>query len=124
LFTGNKWGTSNPIMLRDEDLGVVRARAFGIFDFKIVDPQMFLKEVAGTDAHFHLDEFSDTMRSRIVSAFSEALEQSRVPVLDLARRYSELGGSLLPLINPVMTAKYGLEITSFIVENVSVLPEV
>src|SRR5881394_665188 len=124
LFTGNKWGTSNPIMLRDEDLGVVRARAFGIYDFKVVDPKMFLKEVAGTDHHFHLDEFADTMRSRIVSVFSEALAQSRVPVLDVARRYSELGGSLLPLINPVMTAKYRLEITSFIVENVSVPPEV
>lgn len=124
LFTGNKWGTSNPIMLRDEDLGVVRARAFGIYDFKIVDPRTFLKEVAGTDAHFHLDEFNDTMRSRVISVFSEALAQARVPVLDVARRYSELGESLLPLINPVMKAKYGLEITSFIVENVSVPPEV
>lgn len=124
LFTGNKWGTSNPIMLRDEDFGVVRARAFGTFDFKITDPRTFLKEVAGTDNHFRLDEFADTMRSRVVSVFSEALAQSRVPVLDVARRYSELGGSLLPLINPVMTAKYGLEISSFIVENVSVPQEV
>jgi excisionase family DNA binding protein len=124
LFTGNKWGTSNPIMLRDEDLGVVRARAFGIFDFKVVDPRTFLKEVAGTDHHFRLEEFADTMRSRVVSVFSEALAQARVPVLDVARRYSELGGSLLPLINPVMTAKYGIEISSFIVENVSVPPEV
>lgn len=124
LFTGNKWGTSNPIMLRDEDLGVVRARAFGTFDFKIIDPKTFLKEVAGTDHHFRLDEFAETMRSRVVSVFSEALAQSRVPVLDVARRYSELGSSLLPIINPVMQAKYGLEISSFIVENVSVPPEV
>jgi excisionase family DNA binding protein len=124
LFTGNKWGTSNPIMLRDEDLGVVRARAFGTFDFKITHPKVFLKEVAGTDHHFRLDEFADTMRSRVISVFSEALAQARVPVLDVARRYSELGGSLLPLINPVMVAKYGLEISSFIVENVSVPPEV
>lgn len=124
LFTGNKWGTSNPIMLRDEDLGVVRARAFGTFDFKIIDPKTFLKEVAGTDHQFRLDEFAETMRSRVVSVFSEALAQSRVPVLDVARRYSELGNSLLPLINPLMLAKYGLEISSFIVENVSVPPEV
>jgi membrane protease subunit (stomatin/prohibitin family) len=106
LFTGNKWGTSNPIMLRDEDLGVVRARAFGTFDFKIVDPRIFLKEVAGTDHHFRLDEFADTMRSRVVSVFSEALAQSRVPVLDVARRYSELGVSLLPLFNPVMSRTF------------------
>ena len=124
IFTGNKWGTSNPVMLRDNDLGIVRARAFGTYDFRIVDPRLFLKEVAGTDNHFRLDEFADTMRSRIVSIFSEALAQARVPVFDIATRYSELGGSLLPLINPVTTAKYGLEITSFIVENVSVPPEV
>jgi excisionase family DNA binding protein len=124
IFTGNKWGTSNPVMLRDNDLGIVRARAFGTYDFRIVDPRLFLKEVAGTDNHFRLDEFADTMRSRIVSIFSEALAQARVPVFDIATRYSELGGSLLPLINPVTSAKYGLEITSFIVENVSVPPEV
>jgi len=124
VFTGNKWGTSNPVMLRDNDLGIVRARAFGTYDFRIVDPRLFLKEVAGTDNHFRLDEFADTMRSRIVSIFSEAIAQARVPVFDIATRYSELGASLLPLINPVTTAKYGLEITSFIVENVSVPPEV
>ncbi len=82
LFTGNKWGTANPVMMRDQDFGVVRLRAFGIYDFKVVDPKLFLKEVAGTDDHFRLDEFNDTMRSR------------------------------------------GLEMTTFIVENVSVPPEV
>jgi excisionase family DNA binding protein len=124
IFTGNKWGTSNPVMMRDADFGVVRARAFGTYDFHIVDPRLFLKEVAGTDQHFRLDEFADTMRSRIVSLFSEALAKANVPALDVARRYSELGESLLPLINPVMQAKYGLEMTSFIVENVSLPPEV
>jgi excisionase family DNA binding protein len=124
LFTGNKWGTANPVMMRDQDFGVVRLRAYGIYDFKIVDPKLFLKEVAGTDDHFRLDEFNDTMRSRIVSVFSEALAQSKIPALDVAARYSELGEALLPLINPQTTGKYGLEITSFIVENVSVPPEV
>ncbi len=124
LFTGNKWGTANPVMMRDADFGVVRMRAFGIFDFKIVNAAVFLKEVAGTDHHFRLDEFADTMRSRIVSVFSEALASAGVPALDVASRYSELGEALLPLINPQVTAKYGIEITSFIVENVSVPPEV
>src|SRR5260370_28758795 len=64
------------------------------------------------------------MRSRIVSVFSEALAQSKVPALDVAARYAELGEALLPLINPQTTSKYGLEVTSFIVENVSVPPEV
>jgi len=124
LFTGNKWGTSNPVMLRDTDFGIVRVRAFGTFDFKIVDVKTFLKEVAGTDHHFRLDEFLDAMRSRLVSVFSDALASSKVPVLDVATRYTELGEALLPLINPQTTAKYGIEVGSFLVENVSVPPEV
>lgn len=124
LFTGNKWGTSNPVMMRDADFGVVRLRAFGTYDFRIVDPPLFLKEVAGTDQNFRLDEFADTMRSRIVSVFTEALAQARVPALDVAQRYSELGEALLPIINPAIRDKYGLEVTSFILENVSVPPEV
>ena len=124
LFTGNKWGTSNPIMLRDPDFGIVRVRAFGTYDFKVVDVRTFLKEVAGTDAHFRLDEFHDAMRSRLVSVFSDALATSKVPVLELAARYSELGEALLPAVNPILQAKYGLDLSSFIVENVSVPPEV
>jgi excisionase family DNA binding protein len=124
LFTGNKWGTANPIMLRDADFGIVRTRAYGIFDFHVTDVKLFLKEVAGTDDHFRLDEFADTMRSRIVSVFSDALASAKVPVLDLAARYAELGQALLPLINPAVTSKYGIEISSFIVENISVPPEV
>jgi excisionase family DNA binding protein len=124
LFTGNKWGTSNPVMVRDADFGIVRLRAFGTYDFRIVDAPRFLKEVAGTDDHFRLDEFADAMRSRIVSIFSEALATAKVPVLDVATRYTELGEALLPLINPVIAEKYGLEMASFILENVSVPPEV
>ncbi len=123
-FTGNKWGTANPVMMRDPDFGIVRARAYGIYDFKIVEPRTFLKEVAGTDNHFRLDEFQETMRSKIISVFSEALASSKVPVLDVAMRYGELGDALLPIINPITRAKYGIEITHFVVENVSVPPEV
>jgi excisionase family DNA binding protein len=124
LFTGNKWGTTNPIMMRDDDLGVVRARAFGTYDFRIVDPKLFLREVSGSDHDFRLDEFAETMRSRIVSTFSVALSACRVPILDAATRYGELGQALLPAINPFVRARYGLEVTAFVVENVSVPPEV
>src|SRR4051812_36186303 len=124
LFTGNKWGTSNPVMMRDQDFGIVRVRAFGTYDFRIVDAPKFLKEVAGTDNHFRLDEFADVMRSRIVSVFSDAIASSKVPVLDVATRYSELGDALLPLINPLLKEKYGIEMPSFVLENVSVPPEV
>ncbi|PJK06465.1 DNA-binding protein [Lysobacteraceae bacterium NML71-0210] len=124
LFTGNRWGTANPVMMRDQDFGVVRLRAFGTYDFRVVDVARFLKEVAGTDQNFRLDEFADTMRSRIVSIFTEALARAHVPALDIAQRYGELGEALLPIINPAMIEKYGLEISSFIVENVSLPPEV
>lgn len=123
-FAGNKWGTANPIMMRDQDFGVVRMRAFGQYDFKIVNPPLFLKEVAGTDNHFRLDEFADVMRSKIVTVFTEAIANAKVPALDVAARYSEIGAALLPAINPITTSKYGIEITSFNIENVSLPPEV
>ena len=124
LFTGNKWGTTNPVMMPDDDLGVVRVRAFGMYDFKIVEPRTFLREVAGSDHDFTSDEFIDVMRSRIVSAFSDAVAAARIPVLHIASRYKEIGEALLPVINPAIKAKYGLELSSFIVENVSVPAEV
>jgi excisionase family DNA binding protein len=122
LFTGIKWGTGNPIIIRDQDFGLVRVRAHGTFDFHVVNPRLFLKEVTGTDGHFLIDAFIETMRSRIVSAFSDALASAKLPVLDVASRYQELGDALLPLINPAVTSKYGLEIPSFVIESVS-LPE-
>ena len=124
LFTGNKWGTANPVMMRDADFGVVRLRAFGTYDFRIVDPAKFLREVAGTDQNFRLDEFADTMRSRIVSVFTDALATAKVPALDVASRYGEMGEALLPIVNPAMQDKYGIEVTAFVLENVSVPPEV
>jgi len=111
-------------MMRDADFGIVRLRAYGTYDFRIVDAKKFLKEVAGTDHHFRLDEFADTMRSRLVSVFSDALAEAKIPALDVAARYAELGEALLPLINPILADKYGLTMTSFVVENVSVPPEV
>src|SRR5215210_168469 len=116
LFTGNKWGTQNPIMMRDQDFGIVRIRAFGTFDFHIIEPKLFLKEVAGSDQNFRLDEFADTMRSRLVSVFSDALATAKIPVLDVASRYQEVGEALLPIVNPIMQSKYGIEMSSFVLE--------
>ena len=124
LFTGNKWGTSNPVMMRDQDFGIVRLRAFGTYDFHVVEPRLFLKEVVGTDQNFRVDEFAETMRSRLVSIFADSIATAKIPALDIAARYTELGEALLPIINPIVIAKYGIEFPSFIVENVSVPPEV
>jgi membrane protease subunit (stomatin/prohibitin family) len=90
VITGNEWGTANPLMLRDPDLNVVRVRAFGTYDFRVRVAPRFLAEVAGTDDRFSVDDFSTAMRSRIVSVFSAALASSRIPVLDVATRYTEL----------------------------------
>jgi excisionase family DNA binding protein len=124
LFAGNKWGTSNPVMVHDPDLGAIRLRAFGTYDFHVVDVKRFLKEVAGTDAEFKLGEFVDIMRTRVVSTFTDAMAASQVPALEIASRYLELGSAILPLINPALRDKYGLELSSFVVENVSVPLEV
>ncbi len=124
LMTGNPWGTSNAVMLHDADFGIVRVRAFGTYDFRVVDVGRFLRDVAGTDSEFHVDEFAAAMRSRIVSAFSEALAVANVPVLALAARYRELGDALRPVVNAVLKPLYGLEIAAFVVENVSVPPDV
>jgi len=123
-FTGNEWGTSNPVMLHDADLGIVRVRAFGTYDFHITDVRLFLREVAGTDDVYNLSQFAGALRSRIVSAFSDALATSNLPVLSVASRYGEIGQALLTIVNATLHAKYGIEMTSLIVENVSVPPEV
>src|SRR5262247_4410210 len=102
LFTGNKWGTANPVMMRDQDFGIIRLRAYGTYDFHVVEPRLFLKEVVGTDQNFRLDEFTDTMRSRLVSVFADSIATAKIPALDIAARYTELGEALLPVINPVV----------------------
>mgnify|MGYP003346961516 CR=1 FL=1 len=72
-----------------------------IEDGAVPDPTAgFLREVAGTDPQFRLEEFHDTMRSRVVSVFSDALASAKIPVLDVATRYTELGEALLQVINP------------------------
>lgn len=120
LFTGQKWGTSNPILMRDDDLGVVRVRAFGTYDFRIIDPAKFLREVVGTDGLFSVSAFVDTMRPWMVGAFTNALAAARVPVLDVATRYLELGSALRPVIDASFQERYGLSLASLILENVSV----
>ena len=89
LFTGNKWGTTNPVMMPDDDLGVVRVRAFGTYDFKIVDPRTFLREVAGSDHDFSVGVFIDVIGSRLVSAFRDAVAAAGIPVLQIASRYRD-----------------------------------
>ena len=123
LFTDMKWGTMNPVMMRDQDFGVVRVRAFGTFAMRIVDASKFLKEIAGTDWQFTTDEVSEHLRNQIVAHFSEGVAQAKIPVIDLATRYSELGTVVCQAIAPSF-GHLGIEIKNFLIENVSVPPEV
>lgn len=122
-FTDMKWGTSNPIMLRDPDFGIVRLRAFGAYSLRVVNPQTFIKEVAGTNAHFQTEDIDAQLKRAIVSEFSDALGEMKIPALDLAAQYKELGDAIRAKIN-VDFGSYGLEVTKFYVENISLPPEV
>jgi membrane protease subunit (stomatin/prohibitin family) len=122
-FTDNKWGTKNPIMLRDPEFGPIRLRAFGTYAIKISDASKFIKEIAGTQAHFTTEEVTEQLRNLVVTRFTDALGESKIPVLDLAANYDELSKFISGKINPEF-AEYGLEVTKFLVENISLPPEV
>ncbi len=122
-FTDLKWGTMNPVMMRDQDFGIVRVRAFGSYAMRVADPAKFLKELAGTDWQFTTDEVSNFIRNNIVSKFSESVAAAGIPVIDLAAKYSEVGEQIRGTFAPAM-AEVGIEILNFLIENVSVPPEV
>ena len=122
-FTDMKWGTSNPIMLRDADFGIVRLRAFGAYSLRVADPGMFIKEIAGTNAHFQTEDIDGQLKRAIVSEFSDAIGEMKIPALDLAAQYKELGDAIRGKINQDFGG-YGLEVTKFYIENISLPPEV
>jgi membrane protease subunit (stomatin/prohibitin family) len=122
-FTDMKWGTSNPIMLRDADFGIVRLRAFGAYSLRVADPGEFIKQVAGTNAHFQTEDIDGQLKRAIVTEFSDAIGEMKIPALDLAAQYKEMGEAIRAKINEDFRA-YGLEVTKFYVENISLPPEV
>ncbi|CAN5190474.1 SPFH domain-containing protein [soil metagenome] len=122
-FTDMKWGTSNPVMLRDEDFGIVRLRAFGAYSLRVADPAGFIREIAGTNAHFQTEDIDGQLKRSIITEFSDALGELKIPALDLAAQYKELGEAIRAKINEDFKG-WGLEVTKFYVENVSLPPEV
>ncbi|MFO0860625.1 MAG: SPFH domain-containing protein [Phycisphaerales bacterium] len=122
-FTDCKWGTSNPIMLRDAEFGPMRLRAFGTYAFKVTDAAALVKEVAGTSGRFTADGITDQLRNFIVTCFSDALAESKVPALDLASNYEELSSLIASKIRPPFKT-YGIDVTAFLIENISLPPEV
>ena len=122
-FVDLKWGTKNPIMLRDKEFGAVRLRAFGSYCVRINDPLTFIKEITGTNGHFSTADISDQLRNLILSRFASILGESSIPVLDLAGNYDELSDYITARISPEFN-EYGLEITKLLVENISLPPAV
>jgi len=122
-FTDLKWGTPNPVMMRDTDFGMVRLRAFGIYSIRVADPQSFIKEVAGTNAHFMTEDIEGQLKRTLVGGFSDALGESKIAALDLASNYDELSKfTRFKLSEEFKT--FGLELTKFVIENISLPQEV
>lgn len=122
-FTDRKWGTKNPVMMRDPEFGPIRLRAFGNYALRVKEPVRFIKQIAGTDAHFTTDEVTDQLRNIILTRFSDLLAESKIPAIDLAAKYDELSRMVHDKIQPEFD-EYGLELTKFLVENISFPPEV
>lgn len=122
-FTDRKWGTKNPIMMRDAEFGMVRIRAFGNFAFRVTDATKFIKEIAGTDGEFTTDEIEGQIRDIIVTRFTDYVAEQKIPVLDLAANYNEFSKGIQEHIKPEIE-EYGITITKFLIENISLPPEV
>ena len=122
-FTNLKWGTRNPIIVRDSEFGAVRLRAFGTYSMRITDPKLFMQEIMGTDGNFRVEEISDQLRNLIVTRFSTLVAQANLPILDMAANTEQLSQFITTKIAPEFQA-YGLALTQVLVENISLPDEV
>jgi membrane protease subunit (stomatin/prohibitin family) len=122
-WTDQKWGTQNPIMMRDPEFGPVRVRAFGTYAVQVSDPAVFLRQLIGTDPSFETFEITGQLRSLIVSRFTDAVGQLGVGVLDFAGNYGKMGGEIQAKMSEEFAAM-GLKLATFVIENISLPPEV
>lgn len=120
-FTDQKWGTTNPVMMRDPEFGMLRLRAFGAYSFKVSDPVIFMKEIFGTSEIFDTEHINGQLKRIIVSGMSDLLAETNIAALDLARYYDELGEESTIKLKSRFEAM-GLSLTNLIIENIS-LPE-
>ncbi|AXI47510.1 antifreeze protein [Sulfitobacter sp. SK012] len=122
-FNDLKWGTKNPIIVRDPEFGPVRLRSFGTYSIKVSDPARFLSEIVGTDGEFTMDEISYQIRNIIVQEFSRTIARAQIPVLDMAANTRELG-KLVGTEIAAQLAEYGLSMPELYIENISLPPSV
>jgi membrane protease subunit (stomatin/prohibitin family) len=123
IFTNLKWGTSNPVMVRDPELGPVRLRAFGSYNIRVAEPAQLLQELVSTDGLFQIDEFSDQIRNMILTAFATWFGNARVSLFDFAAHYGEMGETIRAGMQTEIR-RFGLELTQVLIENVSLPPAV
>ena len=121
LQLDQKWGTANPITIRDKEFGAVRMRAFGIYSYRIADPRAFYLNVSGTREIYTVPDLEGQLRNTIVSSITDLFAESGIPFIDMAANQDELGAKLKAKVEPTFTS-YGLGLEQFTVENVS-LPE-
>lgn len=122
-FTNLKWGTSNPVIVRDSEFGQVRLRSFGSYTMRVTDPKKFIKEFAGTHPWVRVESISEQLRNIISSKLAEGLAEAKISVLDLAANFTEIGEKLKPLFQKEFDI-WGIELGQFYIENVSVPEEV
>ena len=122
-FTDQKWGTSNPIMLRDAEFGPIRLRAFGNYAFSVTDPGKFIITMAGTNPLLVSEDVTGQLRNLLVSRFADALGEAKIPALDLAAQYNEMGDFLRNILQKDFD-EYGITLNKFLIENISVPPAV
>ena len=121
-ITDLKWGTPNPIMMRDPEFGPIRIRAFGAYALKAIDAKALLTEIVGTDGDFGADDITELLRSIIASTFADLLAKLQMPALDLATKYVELSEQLRQEVCERIDDEYGLACPQLLVVNIS-LPE-
>lgn len=121
-FLNLRWGTANPIMMRDPEFGPIRMRAFGSYCFRVEpDPIKFIRNVAGTDGNFTTESVAEQLRNFVITKFTDYLAESKIAALDLAANLNEFSSELNIALKPDFS-EYGIELTKFLVENIS-LPE-
>lgn len=122
-FTDLKWGTKNPIMVRDPEFTMVRLRAFGTYEVRISDPKKLIQEIVGTDGHFGVDEIKGQLSNLIVTKFAITMGNDATSILDMAGQYGKFGEYMREKISPFF-AEYGFDLLKVLVENISLPPEV
>lgn len=122
-FTDVKWGTMNPIMMRDPEFGMIRVRGFGAFAFRVYDPGVFLKELFGTNSSFKTEDITGWLKTMLISSLSDALGESGISAIDLAANTLEFNTIVKAKIQDKFR-EIGLELTNLFIENMSVPEEV